>query len=116
MRDKWIFRYGPDAVREAALEKVEYHQKRRDYWQEERGRAEAELKEKGFEYRDRSYTAGHDVEIVGDPELAKRVSTAKRKADEHQKRVDEFERWGRALVFQIDDLELSFEDVEYFGL
>ena len=61
------------------------------------------------------------VEIVGDPELAKRVSTSKQNIREHREKERLYSTWVRALKAvtkrgKAQELKLTIEDILFFGL
>ena len=97
-RATWVFRYKPSEVLAAAEAKVEHHTKRGEFWAEEHDKAEEELKEKGFEYRERFSSHEPHVQIVGDPELADRVAECRNKIKEHRKMRELSETWVRAVL------------------
>ena len=83
--------------------------------------AEAGLVDKGFEYRERRNSLGEELVVVGDPELAKRVSECRNSIQRHKERKQEYETWQRVLDAQkrhddTAELPLKYADVEYFGL
>lgn len=121
MRAEWEFIYTAEEVAEAAERKVKYHGDRAAWWEGESKKAEEELKQKGFEYRSRERSMGADIEIVGDPELAKRVSTSKQKIREHREKEELFSTWVRALKAvtkhgKSQELTLTIADILFFGL
>jgi hypothetical protein len=64
---------------------------------------------------------GADLEIVGDPELAKRVSTCKQKIREHSESEELYSTWLRALKAvtkrgKSQELTLTIADILFFGL
>lgn len=120
-RQGWEFVYQASAVAAAAEKLARHHRDRIAWWQAESQKAEALLKKKGFEYREHIHTLGKDVEIVGDPGLAKRVTQCKQKIGEHGEKEDHFASWARALRGaakrgKAQELTLTIEDVLFFGL
>ena len=120
-RQTWIFHYKPVEVLAAVKEKVTHHAERGDFWTKEYAKAETQLKEKGFEYRERQSSYETQVQIVGDPELAQRVTDCRRKIAEHREMQKLYETWAKALETKTErqpgeDLELSINDVVFFGL
>ena len=120
-RSKWIFRYRPAEVLAAAKKKVVHHADRKKWWTEEYAKAEKQLKSKGFEYREHYNSLGRDVQIVGDPELARRAAQCKEKIESHHQRIDSYETWVRALQAKAErqpgeELELKIDDLMFFGL
>ncbi len=121
LRNGWVFEYAPAEVLAAAEKKVQYHKERLAWWRDEASQAEQTLKDKGFEYRSRYHTGGTEVEIVGDPELARRVSDCKKKIIEHEGQQMVYETWVRALRAQTErapdaPLNLKIADILFFGL
>jgi hypothetical protein len=120
-RQIWAFRYKPAEVLAAAEERVKLHTERVNWWTSEYNRAEEQLKKKGFEYRERQYTGEHQIQIVGDPELAQRVVLCRQKIAEHRETQKLHETWVRALTAKTqrqpgEELELTINDVVFFGL
>ncbi len=121
LRDAWEFRYRIAAVLEAANGKLAHHQGRMQWWEGELNKADAELKARGFEYRENRTSIGSDLVIVGDPELAKRVRDCRDKISEHRSWTRNYETWVRALAgrAEIDpkaELSLRIDDIVFFGL
>ena len=121
LRDQWEFRYRPAEVLGAAQKMLVHHQERLIWWEKEMDKAENDLKEKGFEYRQEHRSMGSDLVIVGDPQLAKRVSDCKNMIKEHQKRINLYETWVRALQGKAErepktDLVLKIDDIVFFGM
>jgi hypothetical protein len=121
LRGTWQFTYPVSELAKAAQKLKKYHEDRLAWWESEAEQAEAELKDKGFEYRESRFTGGHDVTIVGDPQLSKRVQECKAKISGHKARIYDYGTWDR--VFQLNlnqdekaELPLKFEDVVFFGL
>lgn len=121
MREAWEFVYPAVEVAEAAERMVKYHEERAVWWEGESKKAEVDLKKKGFEYRERERSMGADIEIVGDPELAKRVNISKQKIREHMESKELYSTWDRALKAitkrgKTQELTLTIEDILFFGL
>ena len=120
-RNIWTFKYKPAEVLAAAKGRVKHHIKRKEFWNEEYDQAEKQLKEKGFEYRERQSSYEQQVQIVGDPELAQRVTDCRRKIAEHREKLSHYETWVRALEAKVErqpgeELELTIDDVVFFAL
>jgi hypothetical protein len=120
-RERWVFRYKPAEVLAAAKKGVRHHIERREWWEREGALAEAQLKKKGFEYRERRTSYENQVQIVGDPELAQRVAECRQKVGEHREKQKLYETWARALKAKneregAEDLELAISDIVFFGL
>jgi hypothetical protein len=121
-REIWTFRYKPAEVLAAAQEKVSHHTKRREWWTSEYDKAENQLKEKGFEYRQRnsgSYERG--IQIVGDPDLAEQLVQCRQKIAEHREKQTLYQTWVRALEAKTkrqpgEELELTINDIVFFAL
>ena len=120
-RQVWVFRYKPSEVLAASKERVKHHIQRGKWWTAEHDKAEDQLKKKGFEYRERQSSYEPRIQIVGDPELAKRVAECREKIAEHREMEKLFETWVRALEAKTErqpgeELELTINDVVFFGL
>jgi hypothetical protein len=120
-RQVWVFRYSPAEVLAAAKDRVKHHAERGVFWTTEYAKAEKQLKAKGFEYRERQSSYENQVQIVGDPELAQRVTDCRRKITEHREMQELYEIWVRALETKTErqpgeELELAINDVVFFGL
>jgi hypothetical protein len=121
MRNDWEFHYKSSSVLEATKKKIEHHHQRREWWSKEQQKAEEHLKKKGFEYRERARSHGADIEIVGDPELARRLTYCQRKVEEHLKQEELYSTWSRGLELKVEEeseekLSLTIEDIQFFGL
>lgn len=121
LRASWTFSYKPAEVLDAAEKMAKHHGERIKWWQQEVVKAEDALKEKGFEYRERHNTMGSDIQIVGDPELARRVTECKDKIRRHTDEEMIYKTWIRALGGKAkrqpdSQLELKITDVLFFGL
>lgn len=120
-RQTWEFVYQASTVAQAAERRAKHHGARLAWWEAERKKSEEDLKKKGFEYRQRRYTGGEEIEIVGDPELAKRAADCKQKIRGHAEHRDSYAAWVRALKTvakrgKSRELTLTIEDVLFFGL
>lgn len=117
-RDEWVFGFTVAEVFDAAEEKVSHHTERIEWWQAEKERVEAEIKESGLEVRHHQQTGGSRAEVVIDPTLASRLGECERKLESHRQRVEQYRRWVGALRTKGDDdfLELHYDDVQFFGL
>lgn len=120
-KETWSFRYKPAVVLAAAKKKAAYHASRRRWWESTCAKAERRLKKKGVDYREREVTLETRIEIVGDPELAHRVTECRRKVREHLGQERQYATWARALSGRArnqpkEDLDLGIEDIEFFGL
>ena len=120
-RDVWIFRYKPAELLAAANRKLTHHVQRGEWWAAEHNKAEEQLREKGFEYRERQTSHESQIQIVGDPELAQRVAQCRRKIAEHREEQKVYETWARALKTKTErqpgeELELTINDLVFFGL
>ena len=121
LRQTWEFIYQVSEVAEAATRIAQYHAERTAWWETEGNTAEDYLNNKGFEYRERRHSLGEDVEIIGDPELAKRVSECKQKVREHKEQEKLYNTWVRALETVAErgkshELKLTIDDIVFFGL
>jgi hypothetical protein len=121
LRESWDFVYETSQVLAAAQQRVAHHQGRMDWWSAELQTAETKLKEKGFEYREEHRSIGPGVVIVGDPQLASRVTECRRKMEEHSEKLRAYESWVRALSGKEKrehggTLVLKIQDVEFFRL
>ena len=121
LRADWEFIYPAEEVAAAAESKMKHHSDRAAWWDGEAKKAEEALKSKGFEYRERERSMGADLEIVGDPELARRVATCKQKIREHSESEELYSTWLRALKAvtkrgKSQELTLTIADILFFGL
>lgn len=130
-RHGWTFHYSANEVLAAAQKKVEYHKERIAFWQKESVMAEAELRQKGVEFKDYDVTGGKRLEVKTDPGLLRRYEEARSKMEMHELSLKEYERYARALEHEIEIyekqdsfvdvnipelLELYISDLEYFDL
>jgi len=120
-RNIWTFQYKSAEVLAAAKGRVKHHIERKGFWKKEYDNAEKQLMEKGFEYRERQTSYEQQVQIVGDPELAQRVTQCRLKMAGHREKLNHYETWVRALKAKTDrhpgeELELTIDDVVFFAL
>ena len=120
-RERWQFKFTVGEVLVGVAQKIEHHTCRLAWWENEMDQAEAGLVDKGFEYRERRNSLGEELVVVGDPELAKRVSECRNSIQRHKERKQEYETWQRVLDAQkrhddTAELPLKYADVENFGL
>lgn len=116
-RDTWSFRYKPGDVAQAAQARLEYHQKRLEFWEQERETIKGEIEEAGLQIRERQVTGGVNYEVVADQELQARFNECHRKIDHHNEQVEEYCQWWRVLGNRPKDEEmwLDMEDILYFN-
>lgn len=115
-REDWTFQYQAETVRTAAQQKVGQHQERLDFWTLERDKAEAELREKGLEFREHDMTGGRQVQAVLDPERQAHLNRCTNKIDSHKRELADYELWVRALGTKRGVLELTLDDIRFFEL
>lgn len=117
MRRNWRFEYACSALPEPAKEKVTHHKKRHAWWGAELAKAETELKEKGLQLRERATSGAARHEMVIDHEYQARVRECCDKVDHHKEAFEAYERYVRAFELCPDIvLELSIDDIAYFGI
>lgn len=122
LRETWEFPYSPQALKEASEKRLEYHQQRLEWWENEREEAEGKLKDKGFEYREQQRsTLAKELVVVADPDLLKRVKECSDKVTQHERRIREYEAWIRAFTVKMEkepgtDIPLKIKDILHFGL
>lgn len=103
-------------IREAAETRAEHHRQRQEFWQEQKEEAETEL-QGSLQLRPRQVSGGNKMQAVFDHEKQDRVLECHEKVREHIKKAEGYEAWVKALNFKRgQSLELSIDDVEYFGL
>ena len=120
-RDNWEFQFTVAEVMKGVTKKIDHHSTRQAWWENELEQAEAGLKDRGFEYRERRNSAGEELVVVGDPELANRVKECSKSIRRHTDRRQDYETWHRVLASQQAKkdtvfLPLKYGDIEYFGL
>ena len=120
-REKWEFSFTIEEVTGALNKRIEHHNSRLAWWENEMEQAEAGLVNKGFEYRERRNSAGQELVVVGDPELANRVKECRNSVNRHKDQKNYFETWNRVLGSQLkrdpkSTLLLKYDDVKFFGL
>ncbi len=121
LRAAWEFPFPAQAVAKAAEQQRQHHARRMAWWEKTARTVEATLRKKGFEYREREVTGGARLEVVGDPELVKRIGEAKRKIREHRESARTYATWTRALKTVSrrpggQPLQLTIGDILFFGL
>jgi len=73
-RGDWLFSYRVGDVLDGARSKLAHHAERIQFWQAEREKAVAAVKDAGFEVREYEVTGGKDVQVVVDQTLQSRLS------------------------------------------
>jgi len=123
MRKEWVFYYDLADLSVAIVDKINFHTARLFYWEDEYGKAESEFKASGINLSGEptAYTHSNSgygaMQVTIDPKMQKRVLDAESKVKEHRDKLAEFETWKRSLDHTDDlELELTIEDVNYFGL
>ena len=120
-REKWEFTFTVKELTNALQNRVEHHNSRLAWWENEMEQAEAGLVDKGFEYRERRNSMGEELVVVGDPELANRVKECRNSINRHKGQKKYYETWNRVLGSQLKRdpqaaLRLKYDDIEFFGL
>ena len=120
-REKWEFAFTVKEVTTALDKRIEHHNSRLAWWENEMEQAEAGLVDKGFEYRERRDSRGEQLVVVGDPELANRVKECRDSVNRHKDKKNYFETWNRVLGSQLkrdsqSTLLLKYDDIKFFGL
>ena len=120
-REKWEFKFTVKEVTDALGKRIEHHNSRLAWWENEMDQAEAGLVDKGFEYRERRNSLGEELVVVGDPELANRVKECRNSVNRHKEKKHYFETWNRVLGSQLkrdpqSTLLLKYDDIKFFGL
>ena len=120
-RDHWEFPFTVSEVVVGVRKRIEHHKSRLAWWESELEQAEAGLKDKGFQYRERRNSMNRELVVVGDADLANRAKQCNDSVGRHRLKIEEFETWKRVLSAQQrhDDsaqLPLKYGDIEYFGL
>ena len=119
-REQWEFTFTAREAVVALDKRIEHHTSRLAWWESEMEQAEAGLVDKGFEYRERRLSAGNELIVVGDPELANRVKQCQRSVSRHKENKQLFETWNRVLGSRLKldseaTLLLKYDDVKFFG-
>lgn len=116
-RQEWRFPFSASEVEEAAEVQRDYHQTRVDFWKDEQLKAEGEIKDRGFTIEQHEVTGGHRASVQIAPELLSRLSECQDKIASHQRKVDDYDVWARALERSNEDLlQLEPDDVRFFNL
>lgn len=115
-RDDISFEYMAGEVAKAAKNRLEHHQKRLDFWLNERELIKGQIEEAGLQVRERQFTGGVEYEVVADQELQKRFNTCHKKIDEHRARIKEFDRWYKVLRNrpETEFMWLDMDDILFF--
>lgn len=116
-RDDLTFEYLSGDVAEAAQGQLEHHQKRLDYWKDEREFIKEKIEEAGLQIRERQVTGGTNYEVVADQELQQRFNQCHRKIDQHREKIEEYDKWVKVLRNrpETEPIWLDMEDILYFN-
>jgi hypothetical protein len=112
LRHQWKFPYKAADISKAAAKRTAYHEGRIAYWQEQKVKAEAELKEEP-EVADQFAKAYSNTRSVNNT----RVFDCAQKVGEHEEAVLKLKLYARALQTNATaNYDLDAEDVDFFGL
>jgi hypothetical protein len=134
-RDEWVDGVKPARLRAAAIAKKAFHQKRVKHWEGVREAAKKKFEKSGMKLVEKpqfdgrlstaAYTSNKVRSAEVDYELAEQWQTANAKVEQHKAKVREYEKWRVFLLPSSCDsndgddgacLDLTFADMEYFGL
>lgn len=117
-RREWTFERPARELAEAARQRVEYHGKRLHWWETEREKADAAIKDGGIQVRTHAVTGGERHEAVIDPTLTNRLGECEAKIRQHRAKSDEYAQWIKALDSAAErSLTLDHDDwIFFFGL
>jgi hypothetical protein len=125
-RRNWVITLSRTAVLTAAKRRAAFHKARVKHWLAVRGKAEKAVKMKGIKIVPNIHfgntSVGYNMpkrEIAQlDEKLINEVMDANRKVEEHRERVRGYEKYVQFLTLMDtdDELELTIEDAEYFGV
>lgn len=122
-RNNWTFRFDARTLSKAAKEKIEHHEGRLRFWESELEKADISLRETGVEFREtphvnNSYsTTMQNVQVIVDPQKQAHLSNCQTKVRDHQFKVHDYGTFLRAFETNPRaELDLTVEDMEFFGL
>lgn len=119
MRDKWEFEYSAEVLRDHARRKRDYHERRGDWWAQQRELADDRIRSGGIELRHQPATGGGRTDVILDPALAERLRECERKIAEHRAKAEEYANWASLMEWWAPEnrlYPLDAQDVRYFGL
>lgn len=132
MRDNWEFAFDIDTLIDAAIDKVDWHGNKLEYYKSETEKAEKDLRENGVEVREslnlrNTYSTQQNLNIVVDPQKQHHLEACQAKVREHQEKLHEYETWVRAFEAKKTGwwvsktakdriLNLTIDDIKFFGL
>lgn len=126
-RDQWTFRYNATQLAEATRTKIDYHNKRLEFWDGRRTQLIAEIRADGIEVNEktvlqtpermnikgRDWTTGGDVMIRND--LRKSLAESYEKLSYHTTRRDQYKGWLQAFTDNLENShELEMDDWQFF--
>lgn len=116
--ENWVLQLKPEELIGYIQMAIDHHRDRIEWWESERDTTIEQLREKGIEVRERQVTGMERHELVGDPELVKRLGECDSKIRTHTDKRDLFEQWKAVVSLHPADrqLSLSTRDAIFFEM
>ncbi len=116
-RERWTITMPAIKMLGSCKKRVDYHNGRVAFWQEQLSMAESKLRKEGLQFTSYAVTGGERTEAKLDPGLAARVQECRQRLSSNQDSANRFAAFH--AFFKLagsKDLELSADDVLYFDL
>jgi hypothetical protein len=119
-RETWKFNYRSSDIVAACSHKLEYHKSRENHWREEFKKAEENLRTQGISIDTipdlPAFNNSYKQEVSIDQKILKEVRDAQSKINEHITKQKEYNKYYRALLSRNMSLELTVDDLDFFGM
>lgn len=116
-RDSWTFPYTGKELLRFATGRMEYHQARERFWEEEESKTEEEIRSKGISLQEYAVTGGTRFEAKIDTSLGTRLTECREKVEKHRALKEQFEVFVMEFGRNPDrSFELAPADIRFFGL
>ena len=119
-RGEWEFEYSASELARAAEKKRDYRKSRVSWWEDEKSKLMAEIKESGLEVSEdlaTSYSngAGNAPQLKVKPELQKRITECHQRIQKHTEAEREYDGWQQVLKANAkSNLKLTQADWLFF--
>lgn len=117
-RNRWTVKVKATTLINRCKERIEHHESRANFWEEEHTAAEKELRESGITLKHVPISGGERVEAALDSSLARRVAECENKVKRHRDAILHFKAFRSffSLAQHEESFELNADDVLYFNL
>ena len=121
LRNEWKFNRTAVELAEAAKAKNAHHLERMAWWEDQKAKTMAEVKESGIEVSESLATQYSNTSAMGGPQvmvrndLQKKPSECHTKIQEHDKKAREYDGWAQVMTAAVPaTYDLNNDDWLYF--